>query len=98
MNLAEKHASLSREVSDAAPDLPAIYCGFSACIDYLYDLDPVLGALEASDGHAERALRARLLAMAHSGRGGEIEVDWPDGPLFFQDLSPKCALPGGTGV
>ena len=98
MNLAEKYASLSREVCDTAEDLKPVYCGFSACIDHLNDLDPVLRALEASNGHAERALRTKLVAIAHSSRGGEIEVDWPDGPAFFKDLPPKQALPGGTGV
>ena len=38
------------------------------------------------------------MAFADSGHGGEIEVDWPDGPAFFKDLPPKQALPGGTGV
>jgi ADP-dependent phosphofructokinase/glucokinase len=98
LNLAEKYASLSREVCDTAQDLKPVYCGFSACIDHLYDLDPVLRALEASNGHAERALRTKLVAFAHSGRGGEIEVDWPEGLSFFKDLPPKRALPGGTGV
>ena len=98
MNLAERYASLSSEVCDTAKDLPAIYCGFSACVDHLYDMDPVLRALEASNGHAERALRAKLIAIVNSGRGGEIEVDWPDGPQFFNSLPPKRALPGGTGV
>ena len=98
MNLAERYASLSREVCDTAKDLQAIYCGFSACVDHLYDLDPVLRALEASNGHAERALRTKLMAFAQSGRGGEIEVDWPGGLSFFQALTPKRALPGGTGV
>jgi len=98
LNLAEEYASLSREVCHSAEDLKPVYCGFSACIDHLYDLDPVLRALEASNGHAERALWAKLVAFAHDGRGGEIEVDWPDGPEFFKDLPPKQALPGGTGV
>ena len=98
MNLAKKYVSLSREVCGSAEDLKPVYCGFSACIDHLYDLDPVLRALEASDGHAERALRMKLMAFARSGRGGEIEVDWPDGLSFFKGLAPKRALPGGTGV
>ncbi len=98
MNLAEKYTSLSREVSDTAEDLKPVYCGFSACIDHLYDLDPVISALDASNGHAERALRAKLMNFANSGRGGEIEVGWPDGPTFFKNLPPKRALPGGTGV
>ena len=98
MNLAERYASLSREICDTAKDLQAIYCGFSACVDHLYDLEPVLRALEVCDGHAERALRTKLVAFARSGRGGEIEVDWPDGLSFFKKLAPKRALPGGTGV
>ena len=98
MNLAEKYASLSRKVCDTAEDLKPVFCGFSACIDHLYDLDSVLRALEATNGHAERALRTKLVAFAHNGRGGEIEVDWPDGPAFFKGLPPKQALPGGTGV
>jgi ADP-dependent phosphofructokinase/glucokinase len=96
--LVEKYASLSKEVCDAAKDLKLIYCGFSACVDHLYDLDPVLNALEAAKGHDELALRAQLLAFAKSGQGGEIEVDWPEGALFFMGLPPKLALPGGTGV
>lgn len=96
--MVEKYASLSKEVCDAAKDLQSIYCGFSACVDHLYDLDPVVSALEASRGHVERTLRANLMAFAKSDRGGEIEVDWPDGPQFFMGLPPKRALPGGTGV
>ena len=98
MSLAEKYASLSREVFRSAEDLKPVYCGFSACIDHLYDLGPIVSALEAANGHAERAFRSKLMAFANSGRGGEIEIDWPDGPAFFKDLPPKRALPGGTGV
>ncbi len=98
MNLAEKYASISRDVCRSAQDLKPVYCGFSACIDHLYDLDPVVSALDASNGHAERAFRSKLMAFADSGHGGEIEIDWRDGPAFFKGLPPKRALPGGTGV
>ena len=98
MDLAEKYTSLSREVCDTAEGLKPVYCGFSACVDHLYDLDPVISALEASKGPAEHALRTKLMAFALRGHGGEIEVDWPGGPAFFEDLLPKRALPGGTGV
>lgn len=38
------------------------------------------------------------MAFADAGRGGEIEVDWPDGSSFFSSIAPKRVLPGGTGV
>ena len=55
-------------------------------------------ALDASEGDAERALRTKLMAFAHNGSGGEIQVDWSEGLSFFKGLAPKRALPGGTGV
>lgn len=96
--LPDKYTSLSREICDGASSLAPVYCGFSACIDNLYDLGLVLRALDTSDGKAERAFRAKLVALADAGHGGEIEVDWSDGASFFADLAPKRVLPGGTGV
>ena len=96
--MVEKYAALSEEIVEAVRDLDAVYCGFSACIDHLHDLDPVLNALEASNDAGAKAFHTQVMAFAEAGRGGEIEVDWPDGPAFFRGLTPKRALPGGTGV
>ena len=94
----EKYASLSREICGRASSLAPVYCGFSACIDHLYDLDFVLHALDVADGTAERVFRAKLVAFADAGYGGEIEVDWLEGASFFRGLPPKRVLSGGTGV
>ena len=98
MNLGQQYASLAKAVYERVPDLKPVYCGFSACVDHLYDLELVLRALDAEAGEAAYTLRAKLTTLADAGQGGEIEVAWPEGERFFAALPPKRRLPGGTGV
>ncbi len=94
----DKYTSLSREIYKGASRLTPIYCGFSACIDHLYNLDLVLCALNGAKGKAARTFQAELASFADAGHGGEIKVDWAEGASFFSGLAPKRVLPGGTGV
>lgn len=98
MCLEDQYKSLAEDVLAAAPNLPAIFCGFSACIDRIYDAGTIIDALDASGGQPEQALKRRLLRYIRSGQGGEFEFDWQDGPRFFGALQPKRTLPGGTAV
>ncbi len=98
MRLEHQYKSLAEDVERAATDLPAVFCGFSACIDHIYDADTIIEYLDRSGGETEKELKRQLLEYINSGRGGELEFSWPDGLRFFDAIQPKRTLPGGTAV
>ncbi|MCW6508652.1 ADP-dependent glucokinase/phosphofructokinase [Hyphomicrobiales bacterium BP6-180914] len=52
--------------------------------------------LDASDPHAA-AFAALLLGRAEAGVGGEVAVDWPEGPGWLATHVPMVTSLGGTG-
>lgn len=87
---------VAEELPQLAAGAPMTLCGMSACIDAcatLPDLDPLFSA---GDPDAA-ALAAQLLDRVRKGIGGEIRVDWPQGPAWLDErIKFRYAL-GGTG-
>jgi len=95
---ADEWKSLAERVTQLAPRLPGVCCGFSSCVDRIFPATSVIDALSASDLPGSNEVRERLLGIFAIGRGREIEIDWPDGRKFFESLEPTSTLPGGTAV
>jgi len=74
--------------------------GFSACVDVYLSLREAMGPLgEAAQNCAEgAAMLAELTRRAANGIGGELFVDWPDGPAWIdRHISGRRAV-GGTSA
>ena len=75
-----------------------IFCGLGACVDATLSVHDAVPVLLASPEPAARALGETLACRAEAGVGGEIRVDWNDGPAWLDAaLQPATAL-GGTGA
>lgn len=74
--------------------------GFSTCIDVYLSFHEALTALSAaSPGCAEgAALLAELTRRASTGVGGELFVDWKDGPRWIDEHVAGRRAIGGTSA
>jgi len=88
----EAFAALATAVPDFAGKARRLVTGFAACVDKLLDLHAIAPALKQEP--AARVLFDALMARAKAGRGGEVRVDWADGPGFLDAL----VKPGGMAV
>jgi ADP-dependent phosphofructokinase/glucokinase len=95
--IAETYRALSERLGSIAEAARPTYCGMSACIDatvQLVELEPLL--------HGDRPQEAAdfigmLMDRAARGIGGEVRVEWPEGPAWLTArVSPRYSL-GGTG-
>jgi hypothetical protein len=94
-----RHAfeALAAAVPDFAGMAKPLLTGFAACVDKLIDLHAIAPALKREP--AGRVLFDELMARARAGRGGEVQVDWPDGPKFLDPFAkPGATAIGGTSA
>lgn len=85
---------LSAVASTARPTL----CGLSACVDATVSLHDAEALLEACGPPEALRFAEALLQRVRAGIGGEMRVDWPDGPEWLdRRLSFTLAL-GGTAA
>ena len=104
---AARYRDLAAAVGAAAPGSGPYLLGFSACVDAIWRVDADLLALLArlTEGGSTRedAAGARLLGQAlariGAGRGGELALDWPQGPTWLSQRlpAPDRRQLGGTG-
>src|SRR6185437_15078629 len=73
-------------------------CGFSACVDVYHRLEEAEDLLAAPAGTPAAALAAELLGRAARGVGGEVRVDWPQGPAWLEAHLPNRPGLGGTAA
>lgn len=72
-------------------------CGMSICVDARVDMHNMQALLDASPDTPAGRFAAMLVARAARGVGGEVRVDWQEGPQWLRDrLEIRYAL-GGTG-
>ena len=73
--------------------------GFSACVDVYLSLHDALPALRAgAKSDAARMLLDELERRATSGIGGELALEWPEGPAWIDGhVSGRRGI-GGTSV
>ena len=89
--------ALAATVPDFAGMAKRLVTGFAACVDKLIDLHAMAPALKREP--AGRVLFDELMARARAGRGGEVQVDWPDGPEFLDPfVKPGATAIGGTSA
>ncbi|MDR3376638.1 MAG: ADP-dependent glucokinase/phosphofructokinase [Ancalomicrobiaceae bacterium] len=93
------YADLAADIRRLAANARPLVAGFAACVDKRLDLHVVAPALAETTDPAAQHFLAELLSRAKAGRGGEILVDWPEGPAFLDQFAgPDAASLGGTSA
>ncbi len=96
-NWPERYADLLIHLAGYSVHARWTFCGLGACVDAMLSVHDAVPVLLASSDPAARALGETLARRAEAGVGGEIRVDWDDGPAWLDAaLRPAAAL-GGTG-
>jgi hypothetical protein len=72
-------------------------CGLSVCVDAFARLAACVEKLRAGPEQAQ-SLGAELCRRAAAGVGGEIRVDWAEGPQWVDATLPVYAALGGTSA
>lgn len=72
-------------------------CGLSVCVDAFAQLAACEERLRAGPAQAQ-SLGAELCRRAAAGIGGEIRVDWAEGPQWVDATLPVRAALGGTSA
>ena len=97
MNWAEEYNSLSARLDGIVADARLTLCGLSACVDATVSLHDAMPVLESADRPKAASLANALAARAKAGVGGEMRVDWPEGPSWLDRHLPLRHALGGTG-
>ncbi|HWL67473.1 MAG TPA: ADP-dependent glucokinase/phosphofructokinase [Geminicoccus sp.] len=92
------YAGLVRRLPGLAARAPVTLCGFSTCVDAYIRLEQAGPLLEADPATPAGRLARQLLERAWRGIGGEIHVDWPEGPAWLDASLPTRLGLGGTGA
>src|SRR5437868_3568170 len=91
------YRNLVRDIPRIAHEAPLMLFGLSACVDariFAHDLAPLFMA--AAPGEA-RTFGELIKERARRGIGGEVRIDWPEGPAWLaRNVAITYAL-GGTG-
>ena len=77
-----RYAELAERLPELARRARPVLCGLGACVDVYLRLEEVVRLLTADANTPPTAFRELLLELARRGVGGEIRVDWPDGPAW----------------
>jgi hypothetical protein len=93
----EDYAGLLRRLGLYAQRAQWTVCGLSVCVDAFTPLTACDSRLAAGPPQA-RALGAELRHRAGAGIGGEIRVDWSEGPHWVDENLPLRTALGGTSA
>lgn len=97
---AARYAALCADLSagrytHAGPGL--FLCGVGACVDARIDMRDIAPLLEEKNDRHAIQFATMMKNRVARGIGGEVRVDWPEGPAWLRDkISVRHAL-GGTG-
>jgi ADP-dependent phosphofructokinase/glucokinase len=94
----QSYTDLAGRLPDLARRARPVLCGLGACVDVYLRLEEAVRALDGGAATPAGALRDLLLERARRGIGGEIRVDWPDGPAWLDARLPRRLGLGGTGA
>ncbi len=90
-----------RDLCLRLPDIVArsrlTLCGMSACVDARVEMHDMAPLLEARDPPEAAALASLLQDRAARSVGGEVRLDWDDGPAWLRAHVPVSFALGGTG-
>ncbi|WP_168990425.1 ADP-dependent glucokinase/phosphofructokinase [Aureimonas flava] len=90
------YGSLARRLPAIARSAPLTLCGMSACVDARIELSAAPALWNADTGEAG-AFAAMLRDRVRRGVGGEVRVEWPDGPAWLAAHVPARYALGGVG-
>src|SRR4029079_3973366 len=90
------YQELIRDIPRIAATSPLMLFGLSACVDarvFAHELDPLF----ASGVPQSVAFGEMVQHRARRRIGGEVRIDWPEGPTFLAKHVPITYALGGTG-
>jgi ADP-dependent phosphofructokinase/glucokinase len=73
-------------------------CGLNVCIDAVAELHDAAALLEQRANPHAFALAGELKRRVAKGIGGEIRVDWPEGPAWLEQRLRLTTALGGTSA
>jgi hypothetical protein len=91
------YRELIGDIPGIAATAPLMLFGLSACVDarlFAHELTPLFAADAPPQA---RALSETIKNRAQHSIGGEIRVDWPEGPAWLAQHVPITYALGGTG-
>jgi len=95
--IAVAYRDLAARLPAMAAGAPVTFCGMSACVDATITMGDMAPLLEATEPPGAVAFAKLVKSRAAQGIGGEVRVEWPEGPAWLtQRLAPRYSL-GGTG-
>ncbi len=90
------YEELIRDIPRIAASSPLMLFGLSACVDarlLAHDLEPLL-----TSGMPQAVAFGEMVRnRARRGIGGEVRIDWPEGPSWLAEKIPITYALGGTG-
>jgi ADP-dependent phosphofructokinase/glucokinase len=90
------YRELIRDIPRIAASSPLMLFGLSACVDarlFAHELEPLF----TSGVPQAVAFGEMVKDRARRGIGGEVRIDWPDGPSWLAGHVPITYALGGTG-
>lgn len=94
----EAYTSLQRRINAYVREARWTMCGLSLCVDAFTHLEDSTLARLADGPPPAQALAAALRQRAQRGIGGEIRIDWPQGPAWLDAHLPLRVALGGTAA
>jgi ADP-dependent phosphofructokinase/glucokinase len=92
------YAELAQRFRDYSQSMGLALCGLATCVDSVISLHEAGALFDETTSPQAKALADELSRRASLGVGGEIKVEWPDGPNWLAErLEFRSAL-GGTGA
>lgn len=84
---AAAYAHLAARLPEIVARATPVVTGFAVCLDRTLDLHECAPAIARLGDDKAAAFLERILARVAAGRGGEILVDWPDGPAVLDPFT-----------
>lgn len=97
MDWIDEYQNAAIRLEDYIADARLTLCGMSACVDATISLHDAHPLLQAAGPTQAVALAQTLVARAKASIGGEIRIEWPEGPDWLDRRLPFRHALGGTG-
>lgn len=91
------YRDLIAEIPHIGSTAPLMLFGLSACVDARISAHEMAPLFEPEAPDKARAFGELLKSRAAKGIGGEVRVDWPEGPSWLAQHMPISYALGGTG-
>lgn len=91
------YRDLISDVPSIAADARLMLFGLGACVDARISAHRMGALFSPAAPEAAKAFGNMLKARAEKGIGGEVRIDWPEGPAWLAQNMPVSYALGGTG-